>query len=283
MNSPSTGIIDAFYVTLADITVANKAGDVFYSANRSMAALLDTGTSMTRLPVSIMNDITAGFGVVNATDGESSLALAPCDLASADATLDFRLGNVADGPVISIPLSELLSPLGADSGIAFEGGRAACQWIMLPGDDTEVIFGDDFLRQAYITYNIEGKNVAIGSTNQNPGESNVQEIVEAGSIPGATVTASGTPPPTPATFGPGAQVAVYTGGASDIPFPQGTATFSLDFAAIATSSPSGSAAPSSTAGSGSDRTVPSIEKSIVMVIGLSGLWALLGGSLFTFI
>jgi hypothetical protein len=252
---------------------------VYYSSNQSAAALLDTGTVQTQLPSDVFNDITAGFSVVNHTDYGP---IVPCDLASADATVDFQFGNLEDGPTISINLSEWLDPIPAENGApTFGGEQAACYWTMRASTDGSIILGDNFLRSAYIVYNLDGPTAAIGKANLNPGENNIQEIVEANNIPGASVTAEGIPSPTQLAPAFGASVAQFGSETSDIPYPQGSATFSLDFAAFATSSPVGSAAPSSTAGSSSTRSVPFVEKSIILVIGFSVFLTLLSGSLFS--
>lgn len=73
----------------------------------------------------------------------------------------------------------------------FRNGNIACRWGILPSDGNPNLFGDTFLRSAYVVYNIDGNQIGIAATNFNATTEDIREINVVSSIPGASATASG--------------------------------------------------------------------------------------------
>jgi len=271
-NDPTSGIINTFTVTFAGITVTGDAGKTVYSANRTEAVLLDSGTSLTYIPADIAYSIMNGVGAVNDTDYG---VIVPCDFASTQGILEFQFGNLG-GPVISIPISEFVLPI-SEPPPTFNGGQSACSWGLLPDDGNGNIFGDSFLRSAYLVYNLDGQSVAIAQTNFNSTSSNVKEIAATDSIPGATSTATGQAPASEtAGVNPGS-IAVASG-TGIIASATGTGTFDLG-----TATSSGATSTSTKKGAASGLTPPSTPFVGTVVMGITALFATLGGSMLVFV
>lgn len=150
--------------------------------------ILDSGTTLTYLPTPIANAIAAGVGAVaNANYG----VVVPCNIANTPATFNFQFGD-SNGPVIVAKISQFVLPFPSNIPTPkFRNGNVACRWGILPSDNNPNLFGDTFLRSAYVVFNIDGNQVGIASTNFNTTKEDVREISVANSIPGASATASG--------------------------------------------------------------------------------------------
>jgi hypothetical protein len=263
-NDTDSGFVNSYTVTLAGVSVTGNGGKNVYSANISSPCLLDSGNSIAYVPADIGYDILAGIGAVNDTDFGTFVV--PCDLASSQGVFSFRFGN-SNGPVVKVPISEFVLPI-STSPPTFKGGKAACQWALLPDNGNGVTLGDTFLRSAYVVYNIDGKEVAIGQTNFKGTNGDIKEITASNSIPGATSTATGV-----ASLGtrtPTATVPVVTG-TDNIAVNSATGTFDLG----------ASAKPSKGAAAG--LPAPSTPFVGTIITGIALLFATLGGSMFLFV
>ncbi|KAE9962263.1 hypothetical protein BLS_000583 [Venturia inaequalis] len=182
------GSISSFTVTLNSFQVIGNQQKVVYTANQTIAVILDSGTTLTYLPNSIADAIATGVGAVsNANYG----VVVPCNIAKTPATFKFQFGN-SNGPVIVAEISQFVLPFPSDIPTPkFRNGNVACRWGILPSDGNPNLFGDTFLRSAYVVYNIDGNQIGIASTNFNTTKEDVREISDASSIPGASATASG--------------------------------------------------------------------------------------------
>jgi hypothetical protein len=182
--SADSGIIDSFTVVLAWLEIDGNGGKVVYTNNDTLPVVLDSGTTLTYLPDDVANAVAATVG---AQTMDQYGIVVPCALASTQGVFKFRLGN-AQGPVISAKISQFVIPFLADPP-KFENGQIGCQWGINPAGNNPTIFGDTFLRSAYIVYNLENQSVAIAETNFNASGTRVEQITAANSIPGATSTA----------------------------------------------------------------------------------------------
>ena len=70
-------------------------------------------------------------------------------------------------------------------------GEDACRWGLQGAGDNPILFGDTFLRSAYVVYNIDGEEVGIAQTKFNVTETDIKQITAVSNLPGATSTASG--------------------------------------------------------------------------------------------
>jgi len=179
-------------VIWSSIGVTDKSGSTAIpSSNVPQSALLDSGTSLTVLPPDIFNTLVTYFGA--AYNQELEAYEVNCNLGYG--TLDFGFGD-ASGPVIGVPFSELAIPVTDTNGnIVTNNGSPVCQLgLDVDSDGSGVIFGDTFLRSAYVVYDLTRKQIAIGQTKFNVTTSNVKAINAGnGNLIGASsVVASGT-------------------------------------------------------------------------------------------
>jgi len=104
-----------------------------------------------------------------------------------EGTLEYGFGG-SEGSVISVKYSEIAIPEYDEDGtrMTFSDGSYACAFGMFPvGDGEEVLFGDTFLRSAYVVYDLENKHISLASTIFGSIASNVVEI-EKGGVPPIT-------------------------------------------------------------------------------------------------
>jgi Eukaryotic aspartyl protease len=248
VSADGSGVITDFSTTLAGVEIAADGKTVF-SVNTNTTVVLDSGTSLTYLPNDLANAINAGVGVVN--DAQRGY-LVPCAIANTSATLNFKFGN-ANGPVITASLSQFID----DTSAGTVNGTLMCDWGLMPAGSAggPFLFGDTFLRSAYVVYNLDGKTVAIANANFNGGDSNIQPITAANSIPGATSTAV---------------VSAESG-----PISTPTASFNLG-------TETGGASPTSTSqpGAASGLMAPSSSFVGTIVTGVAVLLSMISGSMF---
>ncbi|KAF2395658.1 acid protease [Trichodelitschia bisporula] len=180
--------ITSFTVVLDNIAVIGGAKKAQYAKALDIPVILDSGTTLTYLPNDIAMDIISGVGAVN---NSRYGVVVPCDLAASPATFNFQFGN-SDGPTIVATIGQFVLPFPSKiSPPRFRSGKTACRWGILPAQGAPNLFGDTFLRSAYVVYNIDGGTVGIAQTKFNVSSSSVKEITDSGKIPGATKTASG--------------------------------------------------------------------------------------------
>ena len=229
-----------------------------------MPIILDSGTTLTYIPDNIANDILVGVGAEN---NDEFGILVPCSLGSNSASLNFTFGGPG-GAVISVGVNEFVIPAVA-SGPApkLKGGADACAWGLLPAGDQPNLFGDTFLRSAYVVYDLQNNQIGIAQTNFNATSSNVKEFT-GDSIPGATKVASAvtvsqtaTGIPAEGTDNPSATIPT---GTVTAPFNLGTPTSSR---ASSTSTKSGAAGPS----------LPSMKMASAFTGMVAAVWFLFGG------
>ena len=96
--------------------------------------------------------------------------------------MDYGFGG-SKGPVISVKYSEIAIPLHNEDGtqLAFTDGSYACAFGMFPvGNAQQILFGDTFLRSAYVVYDLDSKQIALAPTVFGSAVSNVVEIEKDG-------------------------------------------------------------------------------------------------------
>lgn len=99
----------------------------------------------------------------------------PCNVSEQNTTLNFEFGGTA-GSTIKVPLNQMLTPLFTESG------SPICRLDILPTDGP-LMFGDSFLRSAYVVYDLDNKQICLAQTIFNSTFSDIWEL----SITNATV------------------------------------------------------------------------------------------------
>lgn len=270
-----SGGISSFTVTLNSFQIIGNQQKAVFTANQTIPVILDSGTTLTYLPDAIANAIAAGVGAVsNANYG----VVVPCNLANSPATFNFQFGN-SNGPTIVAEISQFVLPFPSTIPTPkFKNGNTACRWGILASDGNPNLFGDTFLRSAYVVYNIDGNQVGIAATNFNATTEDIREISVASSIPGASATASGAAQQT--HTGAVHQTATnLLGGAASSTAVEATATATFDLG-----TPTGTRAASATKKAGAGTVLPPRTPITVAITGgMVMLFTLLGGSLFVFV
>ncbi|KAF2664525.1 acid protease [Microthyrium microscopicum] len=268
-----SGIIDTFTVTFSGLEIDGNGGKTVYSVNSTAPVILDSGTSLTYLPDDIANAIIGGVGVINS---QNYGYIVDCNVGNTAGIFKFKFGN-ANGPVIAAKISQFVIPFDPSLGAApkFKSGATACQWGILPSGEDPNLFGDTFLRSAYVVYNLDANTVALAETNFNVKDTNIKQITASDAIPGATSTASGTAVQTHSgqisqTLGG------FTGGASSTVASATSGTFDLGTATSSASSGSGSGGSGKTNGAG--QLSPPTAFVGTIFTGVAVLVAMLGGS-----
>lgn len=268
--------ITSFTVAWTGLKITGSGNNLDASPSSPQPAILDSGTTDTLLPDDIANQIFDGVGVITTRELGN---VVPCELANDDLTFAFTFGG-AGGATVSVPLSEFVIPIATTDGSTpkFRNGKDACFFGIEAAGSNPILFGDTFLRSAYVVYDLEHNLVALAETNFDAQGSNgnVQAIASGSSgIPGVSSTASKALVAQTATGIPReSQEATATGGDLGSEQTSRSASFQLS----ATGSGSGSSATSSGAASSNVHMEPvgwqGVTISCAVVLGL-----LFGGGL----
>ncbi|AEO68924.1 uncharacterized protein THITE_2155501 [Thermothielavioides terrestris NRRL 8126] len=189
---PQSGVYSEFFITLTGLQLGSTA----IGSDLALAVLLDSGSSLTYLPDSLVQSIYAAVGAVY--DSDANAAYVPCALAddASAAPLNFTFTTAT----ISVAMRELVLDLVTSSGQrpTFSNGAAACLFGIGPagsgasagGSGSSAgtsVLGDTFLRSAYVVYDLDNNYVSLAPTRFNSSESRVLEIgTGTAAVPGAT-------------------------------------------------------------------------------------------------
>ncbi|KAH9826953.1 acid protease [Teratosphaeria destructans] len=177
---PDYGVIDGFYVAFTSLTFTNSTKSIALTSeglSEGLPALLDSGTSLTYVPTEMYTELANHFGAY--TNDSNQQVLVPCDIG--EGSLEYGFGG-GSSPVVKVPFSEL-AELAWDSSVTppapimLSSGKQACLFGLQPADsDDEIVFGDTFLRSAYVVYDIDQKLIGLGQSNFNSTSSHLVEI-----------------------------------------------------------------------------------------------------------
>ncbi|KAL6721526.1 hypothetical protein ACLMJK_000630 [Lecanora helva] len=179
-----------FTVALSSVSVTDSTGKTAFSQDQlALPVILDSGTTATYLPDSIVNPISSGVGVEYDPDLGP---IVPCSLSGSPAKVNFAFGGNG-GPTIAVDLGEFVTPIYLEDGSQphfRDGSGAVCGFGLLSSETGPILFGDTFLRSAYVVYDLTNNQIGMAPTNFNATAANVVEI-SGSSIPSATATATG--------------------------------------------------------------------------------------------
>ena len=276
-----SGNLTSFTVALSSLTFTSAGQtSTLTSTNSAFPAILDSGTTITLLPDDIANQIFNGIGV---TSDQSYGNVVPCKLANSDATFSFTFGG-PNGPVIHVSLSEFITPLLTTDGSTptFKNGDQACTFGIDAAGKDPILFGDTFLRSAYVVYDLQNNLIGLAQTNFNATGSNIKEI-SSGGIPGLTSTATAVQV-TQTFSGHPLQTQGNTVSASNTPVggTQRSATFKLG-SATASASATGSATAKPKSVAATVRAPSAVARTTVFAGVMALANFLFGGSLMIFL
>ncbi|KAL2128372.1 hypothetical protein VTI74DRAFT_9277 [Chaetomium olivicolor] len=175
----SSGVYAEFLVTLTKLQVNHKT---IGGGNLALAVLLDTGSSLSYLPDSLVQEI---YNAVGATyDPVSNAAYVPCSLARSSSAPNITFTFTS--PSITVSMNSLVLDMGPGRTPTLNGAPACLFGIGPAGSGTSVL-GDTFLRSAYVVYDLENNEIALAPTRFNVTASKVVEIGKGeGAVPDAT-------------------------------------------------------------------------------------------------
>ncbi|KAL1896181.1 hypothetical protein Sste5346_004924 [Sporothrix stenoceras] len=178
------GVYSEFLITLTGL----QLGSATLASDMALAVLLDSGSSLTYLPDTIVQTI---YNQVGATyDSSEGAAYVPCSLADkANSSVTFEFSS----PSITVGVDELVLDLITASGKrpTFRNGQTACLFGIAPAGSGTNVLGDTFLRSAYVVYDLDNNQISLAQTVFNTTASNVVEIgTGTTGVPDATAVAN---------------------------------------------------------------------------------------------
>lgn len=178
------GVYSEFLITLTGL----QLGSATLASDMALAVLLDSGSSLTYLPDSIVQTI---YNQVGATyDSSEGAAYVPCSLATkTNSSVTFQFSD----PSITVAVDELVLDLVTASGKrpTFRNGQTACLFGIAPAGSGTNVLGDTFLRSAYVVYDLDNNQISLAQTVFNTTASSVVEIgTGTTGVPDATLVAN---------------------------------------------------------------------------------------------
>lgn len=173
-----SGVFAEFLITLTGLRLGTQA----IANNSALAVLLDSGSSLSYLPDTMVQDIYSAVGAQ--FDADEGAAYVPCSLANDKRNLTFTFSS----PSISVEMNELVLDLVTAGGRrpTFQNGVTACLFGIAPAGAGTNVLGDTFLRSAYVVYDMDNNQISLARTRFNSTSSSVKEITPQ-SVPGATM------------------------------------------------------------------------------------------------
>jgi hypothetical protein len=266
-----TTVFAELSVVMTSVGITGQAGNVvnFTTAGFKESVLLDSGTTFSYLERNLVRSIYEALNVIDDAD-QTGLALIDCAILvnSPKLTLNYGFGG-PNGMILRVPIDEVVFNLRTllnvtEDDLPYTGFQSTCGFGIYTneeGDDS--LLGDTFLRSAYVVYDLESNQIALGQTNFNSTTSSVIEfLANATSIPEVSGVASS------------AEITQTSIGGLPGVGANPTATGSGR-----SSTSSGPAATSSGAAAGVVN-IPPLDTTVFRVLGLSMVLMVMGGGMF---
>lgn len=148
-----------YWVSLTGVGLTFPDGSATTSEEIDVPIFLDSGGTLSRLPTPIFLAIGDAFPGAQ-FDPQSGFYIVDCDIGDQPGSVDFAFGS----KIIRVPYADFV----------WEVQRDLCVVGVLPGDD-EPVFGDSFLRAAYVVYDQDNRNLHIAQA-ADCGDSNIIAI-----------------------------------------------------------------------------------------------------------
>ncbi|KAG9244675.1 aspartic peptidase domain-containing protein [Calycina marina] len=178
--------ISSFTVAFTSLSATSSSGtDQITPVGYATAAILDSGTTITLLPDDVASIVFEELGAT--VSAQLGAVVVPCSLAENSGTLNFGFGGTG-GPVIKVAVNDLVLPLTLSSGStpSYTDGTPACQLGIQAAGELPILFGDTFLRSAYVVYDLANNKIGMAQTKFNTTDSNIVAFASQGAeIPSA--------------------------------------------------------------------------------------------------
>jgi hypothetical protein len=180
--------LTSFTVAWTGLAFTSCGKTLDLSPSAAVPAILDSGTTDLLLPDEIANQVFNGLGVITDVNYGN---LIKCSVLDDAGTFSFTFGGQG-GPTVNVSLSEFGFPLTNQDGTpaTFSDGAPACQLGIQAAGQDPILFGDTFLRSAYVVYDLQDNSIGLAQTKFNATDSNIQAFSSSGGIPGASTTVS---------------------------------------------------------------------------------------------
>lgn len=185
-----TGQYDSFIVALTSLRAVSSSGvDALTSREEPIEAVLDSGTTLSYLPIDIAQQIWTEVGAIYSA--AYGLALVPCRMQNSKGYFSFQFAGT-DGPKVNVTMDELVLDLVIQGpaptfGSGEYAGEDACEFGIQNTTGTNLL-GDTFLRSAYVVYDLVNNEIGIAPTDFNATESTIIPFESKGAvIPSATL------------------------------------------------------------------------------------------------
>lgn len=281
-----SSIFSSLEVAMTGFGITGQQGTTMNLTSSSFkeVVVLDSGTTITYLPQTLVTQIYQSIGAVDDTNSRSGTGLVyvDCNLVTQSPKLTFNYGfpgtTGQTGLNIEVPVSELVFPLQdlfdipVDEIPTLPFSDPCGFGIFSGGTQGPFILGDTFLRSAFVVYDLQSNVIAIAQTNFNSTQSNVVEFTatETG-IPNVSGVASSVDvTASPTAVLPGPVGGVKTSGSTTR-----SATGAVTSESPTTAASSSSAA--STSKSAGVAMIPAFNRWSLAVSGFVGALAALGG------
>lgn len=157
---------NSFTVAFTGLSATSPTGtDTFTADDFAEPVILDSGTSLTLLPDELAATIYQELGATYVDYLDN--AIVPCKIGKVNGTLNFSFGGPG-GAIIKVPVSQMLYEELTDRQgrpQTYPNGDDACILGIQPAGNKPLLFGDTFLRSAYVVYDLHNDRIGIAQTN----------------------------------------------------------------------------------------------------------------------
>jgi len=199
--SQISGKVDAMAVSFTSLSITTNSGTTVItpSSFQAQAAILDTGSTDTVLPDDLAQTIFDIAGAQYVPD--AGTAFIACKARNVEGKISFGFGG-SNGPVINVPISEMIyevisngSTIPASAIFPQDSTDTLCGFHVTPlsvlGSGSPILFGDSFIRSAYIVYDLANERIGLAQTDFNSTKSNVVAFESLSApIPSATTVSN---------------------------------------------------------------------------------------------
>jgi len=184
-----SGTYSDFTVVMSSLSFTSASGKVSNINIANTPVILDSGSTLMYLPNDAADAVAKTVGASYVRSQKTYYA--NCNIASNSAGVNVGFGG-SGGPTIFVDLTELLIPAQTKDGsqATDSKGNPICTFGIQRSDDNDVLFGDAFLRSAYVVYDLTENQLYIAQTVFNTTESDIREITSSG-VPDVSGVASG--------------------------------------------------------------------------------------------